>query len=325
MKILKRLEVPTGHILVGQGEHGPLEFLSLGDYGKAYNIKADFLGHSVEINGVQHRPLMSLTNKWVITISTQYGCSMKCNYCDANKVGPGRNATIDDLRNQVIAAMDIHPKIRRSNRLNLHFARMGEPTFNPNILMVTPMLADELEPADWHLHPVVSTMMPKDNSNLEGFIQAWIDQKRRLDGNAGLQISVNTTEEEAREEQFGGSAMALEDAARLLEKHVNVRRGRKVALNFALCDRYKIDAAKLKKLFNPRYFMCKITPIHETKACKDNNISTKDGYSSYAPYREVENNLKASGFDVLVFIPSKEEDESRITCGNVILSDKEQS
>lgn len=28
------------------------------------------------------------------------------------------------------------------------------------------------------------------------------------------------------------------------------------------------------------------------------------------------------GFDVLVFIPSIEEDTSRITCGNAILSDK---
>jgi 23S rRNA (adenine2503-C2)-methyltransferase len=32
--------------------------------------------------------------------------------------------------------------------------------------------------------------------------------------------------------------------------------------------------------------------------------------------------LKQAGYDVIVFIPSKEEDESRITCGNAILSSK---
>jgi 23S rRNA (adenine2503-C2)-methyltransferase len=34
----------------------------------------------------------------------------------------------------------------------------------------------------------------------------------------------------------------------------------------------------------------------------------------------VEEALKNEGFDVIVFIPSKEEDESRITCGNAILA-----
>lgn len=33
-----------------------------------------------------------------------------------------------------------------------------------------------------------------------------------------------------------------------------------------------------------------------------------------------EEKLKAAGFDVLVFIASREEDEGRITCGNAILS-----
>lgn len=39
-------------------------------------------------------------------------------------------------------------------------------------------------------------------------------------------------------------------------------------------------------------------------------------------YFVIENKLKQVGFDVLVFIPSVEEDSSRITCGNAILSDK---
>ena len=69
--------------------------------------------------------------------------------------------------------------------------------------------------------------------------------------------------------------------------------------------------------------MVKITPIHITNACKDNNIETKDGYFDYAPYRDIENKIKAVGFDVLVFIPSVEEDTSRITCGNAILSEVE--
>lgn len=44
------------------------------------------------------------------------------------------------------------------------------------------------------------------------------------------------------------------------------------------------------------------------------------GYSSFVPYQKAESDLINAGFDVLVFIPSSDEDEGRITCGNAILS-----
>ena len=53
------------------------------------------------------------------------------------------------------------------------------------------------------------------------------------------------------------------------------------------------------------------------------NIKTKGSYDTYYPYKNIERNLVESGYDVLVFIASKEEDESRITCGNAILMDEQ--
>jgi len=76
-------------------------------------------------------------------------------------------------------------------------------------------------------------------------------------------------------------------------------------------------------LFDPKHFLVKITPLHMTNSCKQNKLETTDGYSEFYPYHKVESELKDAGFDVIVFIPSIEEDESRITCGNAILSDKE--
>jgi hypothetical protein len=38
MKILRNIEVPTGNILVVEGEKGKLEMLSLSDYGKDVNV-----------------------------------------------------------------------------------------------------------------------------------------------------------------------------------------------------------------------------------------------------------------------------------------------
>lgn len=72
--IIRNIKVPTGNICVMKGEKGLLEFLAIGDYGKDSNIKADFLGITRELNGVPNGEIMPLSEKMVITISTQYGC-----------------------------------------------------------------------------------------------------------------------------------------------------------------------------------------------------------------------------------------------------------
>jgi 23S rRNA (adenine2503-C2)-methyltransferase len=76
----------------------------------------------------------------------------------------------------------------------------------------------------------------------------------------------------------------------------------------------------LRQYFDPDDYLIKLTPMHLTKSCEANNILTKDGYDFYYPYKEVEERLKSVGYDVIVFVPSYEEDFGRITCGNAILS-----
>ena len=45
------------------------------------------------------------------------------------------------------------------------------------------------------------------------------------------------------------------------------------------------------------------------------------GYYSYDVYEQFEKPLIEEGWQVIVFIPSKEEDEDRITCGNALISE----
>ena len=100
------IDVPTGKIITDSFTRGPLEFLSIGDYGQAANIKADFLGMDSPINGVPNGKIMPLEEKWVITISTQYGCNMKCKFCDVPLVGPGKNVSADDMLRQIQIARE---------------------------------------------------------------------------------------------------------------------------------------------------------------------------------------------------------------------------
>ena len=324
MKIRKTIKVPTGEIYVAQGEKGLLEFLTVGDYGKDANIKADFLGITRELNGVPNGKPMPLTEKWVITISTQYGCSMGCKFCDVPKVGAGRNATIDDLLDQVIAAIGRHPEISHTKRLNIHYARMGEPTWNPDVIISAKRLPDVIWPYLGHslIHPVVSTMLPKHNRALYTFLSDWVYVKNEIyKGNAGLQFSINSTDDKQREYLFSGNSLSLAEIAEI-GRELPMPLGRKYALNFALADDSIIDGTRLRELFDPEKFMCKITPLHRTASCEQNHIATTDGYELFTPYKAVEEDLKANGFDVIVFVPSYDEDNGLITCGNAILSGK---
>lgn len=321
IKILRNIKVPTGNILVIEGDEGKLECLSLGDYGKDVNLKADYMGLTREIHKVEHTKLLPLSEKWVITISTQYGCSMGCKFCDCPKVGRGLNATYDDLKNQIIAGLSLHPEVTSTKRLNIHYARMGEPTWNYNVIDFTKNIRKELYSYINRslIHPVVSTMMPKNNILLNGFINNWLEIKNYdFKGDAGLQLSINSTNENERNEMFNGNALSLESIS-AMAKNWDTPKGRKYTLNFAVAD-YEINAEKLRDLFNPDKVIVKLTPMHKTSTAVKNGIETKGDYTTYYPYRDIEEKLKKVGFDVLVFIASEYEDLGRITCGNAILS-----
>jgi 23S rRNA (adenine2503-C2)-methyltransferase len=317
MDLQRRLTVPTGDILVVKGEHGPLECLSLGDYGKDVNLKASFMGLDRDLGRVEHTALLPLEKKWVCTISTQYGCSMRCPYCDVPKVGPGKNATFRDLIGQVITVLHLHPEVESTERLNVHFARMGEPTWNPNVLDCAKWLKDHVDP-EYRCHPVVSTMMPKHNEWCKTFIHNWMRLKNRVyRGEAGLQLSINSTNEEERKFLFSDNAMRLDQIARIMDGVYVV--GRKVTLNFAVAE-YEIDPDVLLRYFDPELFLVKLTPMHKTTAATEHGIVTPGDYATLYPYEQHEAALKAAGYDVLVFVASEYEDLGRITCGNAILS-----
>lgn len=317
MKIIKNIKVPTGNILIVEGSLGELELLSLGDYGKEKNVKADFLGLTKEINGVSHGELMPLEKKWVITISTQYGCSMGCSFCDVPIVGPGRNATLKDMQKQILTGLQIHPEVKSTERLNIHFARMGEPTFNPDVLDCAKWLKDHVDP-EYRCHPVVSTIMPNNHKWLKTFIHTWMRIKNRVyRGEAGLQLSINSTDEDERRDMFCDNACSLHQIYEIMQGVVPT--GRKIALNFALAD-YTIDEEILLRYFDPDDYMIKITPMHQTRMAEQNDIETQDGYNFFYPYKSTEERLKRAGYDVIVFVPSLEEDLGRITCGNAILA-----
>lgn len=310
MRILEKISVPTGYIVVAEGSKGKLEFLSIGDYGKHVNLNKDQIV-------ADDTPLMPLTDKWVITISTQYGCDMACKFCDVPRVGKGTNCTMNDLQQQVLNGLKMFPEVKYSNRLNIHYARMGEPTFNPNVLDHAKWMKDHIDP-EYNVHPVLTSMMPKNNEWLKTAIHTWMRIKNRVyNGNAGLQLSINSTDEKERNWMFSGKALSLLEISRIMEGIVPI--GRKITLNFPVCD-WKIDPDVLLRYFDTERFIIKLTPMHKTKMAEHFDFKTKGDYTSPEPYKQIEFDLKSVGYEVLVFIASEDEDIGMITCGNAVLA-----
>ena len=300
-----------------------LEFLTVGDYGKENNIKADFLGLTKEINGVQHHEV-DLRDKWVATISTQKGCPMHCTFCDVPKLGYFGNATAMDLEYQIRYIIE-HEEVRYTNRFNVHYARMGEPTLNPHVLDFTSGRLDALvKECGLHavtVHPVVSTMMPATNPQLSEYLLEWCKIKNVLrHGEAGLQLSINSTSDDQRSKQFSGKSLNLTEISRIAET-LPAPVGRKYTLNFAVTEETILDPVLLNAMFDRQKFIAKITPIHQTRSAVENHYDVSTTYDDYNVYQRFEQPLLDLGWDVIVFVPSKEEDSDRITCGNALIAD----
>lgn len=298
-----------------------LEYLYIGDYGKENNIKADFLGYKKRIEKVENIPV-NLKEKLVVTVSSQRGCPMCCNFCDCHKLGFKGNATLSELMMEITTSIALSG-VKNGERLNVHYARMGEPTFNPNVITSAKLIAQMLSDTDSDIHfntyhPVVSTMMPKTNKYLKDFLFKWLETGFKYGGEDGfgLQFSINTLDEEERNEMFRGYSLSLKEIGEIIDI-LPMPKKRKYTLNFAVTSKSNLDVDLMNKYFDKRKCIVKITPIHETVE------AVNEGYeivNNFDVYEKFEQPLVKDGWDVIVFIPSKEEDKDRITCGNSLIA-----
>ena len=308
----------TGRIITDTDLY--LEYLYVGDYGKENNIKADFLGYTKKINKVENTEV-DIKDKLVVTVSTQKGCPMKCNFCDCPKAGFKGNASVYELLSQITSGIALSG-ITNGKRLNVHFARMGEPTFNLNVIKATSIIGNYINETFDEFHPVISTMCPKNNKQFKTFIKQWVElmNNNNWNGGCGLQFSINTLNENHRNEMFNNMSLSLQEIGDLI-KELPLPNGRKYTLNFAVTSKSNLDVELMNKFFNKNKCIVKLTPIHETKEAIDNDYEIVKDFEIYSKFEEP---LVKDGWDVIVFVPSQEEDSDRITCGNALINSQQE-
>ncbi|MFW5701497.1 MAG: radical SAM protein, partial [Bacteroidota bacterium] len=251
--------------------------------------------------------------KWVIIVSTLYGCPVQCRFCDSGGQYSGK-ISADEMLAQIDHVVAARYTDRRvpSAKFKIQFARMGEPAMNPAVLKVLRRLSYIYDAPG--LMPSISTIAPR---GCDIFFSELIDIKNELYGkNFQMQFSLHSTDDHQRDWLMPVPKWSFEHIA---EYGVEFHRAgeRKITLNFAVSGDTIIDTSKLLDHFSPDIFIIKITPVNPTFTSKINNIAASCDLSAAAAYI---NKLEAAGYDVIPSIGEPEENLIGSNCGQHVMN-----
>jgi 23S rRNA (adenine2503-C2)-methyltransferase len=253
--------------------------------------------------------------KWVLLVSTMYGCPVGCQMCDAGGVYNGK-ASVEEIFAQLdyMVYKRFPEGIIPSAQFKIQFARMGEPSLNPHVLTVL----NEL-PARYHapgLMPSISTIAPRGS---EPFFDQLLEikQENYSRGQFQFQFSIHTTDEKLRDQIIPVKKWGFPQMAEYGSRF-HTDGDRKITLNFALFENAPVDPGVLLNHFDPDLFLIKITPLNPTyRATKNELISYIKPEQTSGQYRIIEA-LRRAGYGVILSIGELEENKIGSNCGQYI-------
>lgn len=259
-------------------------------------------------------------DKWVLIISTLYGCPVSCSFCDA---GGGYSGKIskEDLLNQINFLIDQYYPAKNIpvKKFKIQFARMGEPALNNNVLNVLDELPQLINAPG--LMPSLSTVAPASCNNF--FEQLLNIKDKHYSGKFQLQFSIHTTDVELRDKLIPIKKWGFEEIADYGKKFIKDG-DKKITLNFALAENTPIEPEILQKYFPPDLFLIKITPINPTYKALKNNLNSyiKPSIKNY----KIIDELKKYNYDVILSVGELEENNIGSNCGQYLTTfEKEQA
>ncbi len=260
-------------------------------------------------------PQLSREEKWVLIISTLFGCPVKCRMCDAGGDYRGRLSY-----SQMFAQIDFLVHQRYSNNIvptkkfKIQFARMGEPAFNLDVIRLMEDLPNLYDACG--LMPAISSIAPE---GCDEFFDRLADVKNRVyaNGKFQLQFSIHSTDFRKRSWLIPAKIWSLEQIARYGEMFYQ-QGDRKITLNFALSEESDIDVGLLASVFDTEKFLVKITPINPTVRSTENNLLVADNNFGILPVENLMEALQRVGFDVILSIGELEENNIGSNCGQFV-------
>lgn len=258
------------------------------------------------------QPPLDISRKWVIIVSTLYGCPVDCKFCDAGGDYKGK-LTAEEIFFQIdyLVKYRFRSGMPETEKFKVQFARMGEPSFNHAVLEVLQDFPEKY-PVD-NFIPSLSSVAPQ---GTDAFFSELLQLKKDIyDPSFQLQFSLHSTDNEQRDRLIPVKKWSLEKMASYGQDFYS-EGGRKITLNFALGRDNILDPGVLSAIFKPEYFLVKITPVNPTFKARENKIDSlivRDE-SEYAVVKE----LEAAGYEVILSIGEWEENRIGSNCGQYI-------
>lgn len=261
------------------------------------------------------QPPMPREEKWVLMVSTLYGCPVGCSMCDAGGYYHGK-VSKEDLFDQIDYMVDLrYPDLKiNTDQFKIQFARMGDPAFNMAVLDVIEELPSRYEAPNFM--PSVSTIAPH---GVDDFFERLLEIKNAQfrGGHFQFQFSVHTTDDAMRDEMIPVKKWSFAKMAEYGERFYQ-EGDRKITLNFALAEGKPVDPDVLLQYFSPEKFLIKITPLNPTYRAAEHGLSSYiDPFSKNNDYAVIEN-LRAAGYQVIMSIGEVEENYIGSNCGQYV-------
>ena len=261
------------------------------------------------------QPPIPRKKKWVLIVSSLFGCPIGCSFCDGGITYKGKLS-----RKEIFAQIDFPIRKRFPNgnipveKFKVQFARVGEPSLNPVVIEVLSEFPSRYNAPGFL--PCVSTIAPEGTDVFfDGLLNIRKNVYQKKDFQ--LQFSIHTTDDKLRDKLIPVKKWNLEKISKYGE--IFYREGyRKITLNFALACDTPIEPSVLSKYFDPDKFLIKITPINPTYKALKNKI-----YSFIEPDDDEKslsliNELQCAGYQVIKSIGILEENNIGSNCGQYI-------
>ncbi len=271
-------------------------------------------GNLVEcVESVQ--PPLPRQKKWVLLVSTMFGCPIGCLMCDAGGYYHGK-----PTKEEIMAQIDflVSKRFPDGNipceQFKIQFARMGEPALNMEVIEVLREL-----PKRYHapgLMPSVSTVAP---AGCERFFEQLLEVKQEHypGGRFQFQVSLHTSDAVLRDRFIPVKKLSYAQIAAYGERFYAAG-DRKITLNFALARAMPVDPRILVQFFDPEKFLIKITPLNPTYRARENElVSYVDPLDSQHKY-EIAQALESAGYQVIISIGQAEENYIGSNCGQYL-------
>jgi 23S rRNA (adenine2503-C2)-methyltransferase len=286
-----------------------------GDERIAVVYLADF-GQDRRIEFVESvQPPLPREEKWVLLISTLFGCPAGCLMCDAGLTYRGKLTAVQ-MFEQIDYLVEKRFPDRRipSRKFKIQFSRMGEPSLNNAVLEVLEELPGRFEAPG--LLPSVSTIAP---AGTEGFFKKLNEIKNRhyKGGSFQLQFSIHSTDESVRDTLVPVKKWGFRQISKY-GTEFHSEGDRKITLNFALAKDIPVDITSLKEYFDPEIFLIKITPLNPTYSAETNLLKTIIGPREIKKWEDLGRQLESEGFQVILSIGEPEENLIGSNCGQYL-------